>query len=630
MEKSMNKRAVGLKKSAAKMRRKLGYKPEAQNITWIEWTLLGLIVAFCFVSFHYVDMDSILDNTVLFVRSVTDGQFFDFYKYSMEHASTDWAANYELPVYILFAIWNLPTIILGYFIPVTYTKNIVCILWAKLMLIVFIALSAFIIYKIVRYIGLERQRGIFSAFLFSSSTLLIMFTNVISQMEIVSVFFMLLGIYYYIQDNNKGFLISFAVAITMKMFALFVFVPLVLLKVKNVFKIIGYGIGGMSLQLLCKLIFINSAEYHYATSSNTASVIDRLIKGNIVCGNSEIPLFLLTLVLVCVYAYAVKPKDKNEMIRLSFYMPLVVFSAMYIFFTTNTYWITLIVPFITLAIIMNPRMMKLNLFLEIAVGASYCMYCFCYSKTFTLVKSTFDQMLLNRLFPVPSDMQRQYTNVKNLMKSLGIIDFKNIFFCIFAAALIALLVINRPRKDMTEIGNREKINYSVIWARFAILFVMVGIVTFSYMKTTPKAIINTADEDCYATSYSITDENTVLKQDFSVDKDFSSSKITVRFENQANNRKNMGNVRFRIFDKDGNILLDKTQGTSLLPKDNEYSFSFKAELKKDEVYTLELSGVKNNNTKPTRIIVVDETDGELPKAELNGATQNYSLYMKVR
>ena len=68
----------GLKNSAYNTRLGRIYK-KGERVSLIEWVLLYAIALFLLVSFDYHDLDCILDNTMIFARSVLSGNFTEFY-----------------------------------------------------------------------------------------------------------------------------------------------------------------------------------------------------------------------------------------------------------------------------------------------------------------------------------------------------------------------------------------------------------------------------------------------------------------------------------------------------------------------------------------------------------------------
>ena len=77
-----------------------------------------------------------------------------------------------------------------------------------------------------------------AAYLFLSSAVVFVEIGLVGQLDVLAFPFLLLGIYYYQRKNYKKFILFFSIAISFKLFPLFIFIPLVLLYEKNVLKII--------------------------------------------------------------------------------------------------------------------------------------------------------------------------------------------------------------------------------------------------------------------------------------------------------------------------------------------------------------------------------------------------------
>ena len=74
-----------------------------------KWLLAGLLASVLFVAyivFLYSDMTNTIDNSIIFMKSIYKGRVLDFYEMSVEQAVTDWAANYNVIIYIIFGIWK--------------------------------------------------------------------------------------------------------------------------------------------------------------------------------------------------------------------------------------------------------------------------------------------------------------------------------------------------------------------------------------------------------------------------------------------------------------------------------------------------------------------------------------------
>ena len=113
-------------------------------------------------------------------------------------------------------------------------------------------------------------------------------------------------------------------AITFKMFALFVFIPLVLLFEKRVLHIIKHFVIGISLYFLTGLMFINSKGYKDALSFS-GDIKDRLFMNGISTQMGTISFFTCVMILLCVFAYVKKCDDDTEFNTYALYITFAAF-----------------------------------------------------------------------------------------------------------------------------------------------------------------------------------------------------------------------------------------------------------------------------------------------------------------
>ena len=175
------------------------------NKSSIKWIILAIVLFVSTVTFMYRDMDNTVDNTMIFMKSVSEGKFLNFYEISVEQAKTNYAANYGIFIYIIFAIWFLVIKLLGDKFAIWSFE----LLWAKIFIVIMTLLSAYLIYKIILFCTNKKEKASLGVFLFLSSMLVFYPVFVIVQLDIVSIFFMLLGVYGYLKNNKLLFYLSF-------------------------------------------------------------------------------------------------------------------------------------------------------------------------------------------------------------------------------------------------------------------------------------------------------------------------------------------------------------------------------------------------------------------------------------
>lgn len=144
--------------------------------------------------------------------------------------------------------------------------------------------------------------------MFASSLFVVLPTVAIAQIDMITVFLMLWGIREYLNSDQITwkFLLIFSFAAAMKIFALFVFIPLVLLKEKRILYVIVDMIAGVICIALCLLPYAGREDYVQSTSILNDVMVSRMFSTAFVGGNTEIPAFLAILVTLSIYAYAAK------------------------------------------------------------------------------------------------------------------------------------------------------------------------------------------------------------------------------------------------------------------------------------------------------------------------------------
>ncbi|MFT3951130.1 MAG: hypothetical protein QM689_04140 [Oscillospiraceae bacterium] len=614
---------------------KFGYTAENQSVTKVEWAFGGLMLLACFLLFHYSDMDSIVYNSYVFVKSVQHGEFFQFYENSITYVKTDWSANYDIPIYIVFGLWNLPVFVLYDLAGIDFTRNIFSIYWTQLLIMLFLVLSAVVLYKICRQAGVSAARGKFAAFLFVTSFFTIISTTIVSNCDILPLFLMLLGILNLMRGRRKAFVICFLIAIPMKLFALMAFLPLVLLFEKRVPRIVLYLASGMSLQVVCKLLYHSSNAYRFATGSNMRSTIENMCNTTLDLGASSVSMFIGAYCLICVFAYCRKFRSKAEEYKLYMYIPLLVFSSMVCFTWISTYWVVMIAPFAAASIVMNPKFLKLNLFLEIGYSVVY-LYMRAIAYSFTLLQGDSSHTLLGKLFPVHDGETHKFSGIADLFDYVSDAnDYLSIAVAVFVVCLFAQIVLCFPR-NTEEIGNTEQIGFSVLWARFVANLLPVLIIVYSFAKIIPAPLFSTlepegATSNAVALDYNLLSAKTVISQTLIFDRDRTLEDMTLVFENKAGDRKNMATLTVSIADDAGSVIFSKDYGTSIIPDGEKFVVDLHGvSVKAGKTYTVSFAGKPDQFNDPIYVCVTkDFAEKDMPVL-INGYPRDYNLYMEIR
>ena len=316
-----------------------------KNISVIDWVLLFLLTGTCFFFFMQGDMLHTGGSSFAYLN----GHIFDFYEYNLKTLGAD---NYMPTTYILFAIWNIP---MRLFVTQTadFDAPILVRLWYKLFTTIFYILIGFIIYKILREKNIDKKNALLGAFLFYSSPIAIYSQFVFSQYDVITAFFMMLGVYFFVKKKYTSFALSFAVAITCKYYALLIFVPLLLIREKNVWKILLRLLQAGSVFIVEMLLYVRSSAFRAGIFGFGAT--DFIFNSGSGGGGVTASFVVLLWVFLCAFTYFKKFDDEEDELRYSIFITCMVCFSFFGLSYWHPQWVLFIVPFLVFAIMFTEK-----------------------------------------------------------------------------------------------------------------------------------------------------------------------------------------------------------------------------------------------------------------------------------
>lgn len=406
------------------------------------WGVMALMFLFCFISMYYADIWVTYHDSLVLLDCIADGRFLDFYEVK--------AMLYFIPVYIIFGIWNLPIWLMGRFIQIEY-DNVWCLLWSKGVVLLFAVGCIWMIYCILQRLDYDNVEYI--VFLCASSLLFVFPVMMVVQYDVIELFFLLYAINYYVKDEKLSWrsFLFFSVAISIKLFAIFIFLLFVLMVEKRIVYIIRDMFFGALFTIITMLPFWTRGYWGGASGHNIGFAY-RLLEKRIPGGLASISIFLLGYLLLCAAAYFSKKKGVIDIFKYTMWLSAVCFMLIFTFTDSHPYWIVLYMPFLIIVIIEHKENLKVNVLIETVLEvtiilAQGMMYSWVY----------FTGGLFDALFLKPYDVETlRKANLVNFLglstggKELCLIVANTVFF----ACEVVLLVINNPWKpvicDSTE------------------------------------------------------------------------------------------------------------------------------------------------------------------------------------
>lgn len=317
-----------------------------------------------FYGYFYSDILITTSHGINFWDVIFSGGLFDFHALccsDVENAAytiTTIYAGYDFPIYVLFAVWNFPLWLIRRFTGINIWESVLAMMWAKSIILVFIALTVRALWKLCDTMEISEQKEL-AAVLFLTSPIIGSSAIVNSQYDVITTYFMLEALNCFLNRNRKGFVINIIIATLIKPFALFLFIPLLLYAQKNVIKIAIYTLCVLVPYLGVKVIIPNN------TQLTTYSTVLTLFKNKINIGAVEIPIFFLVSFLFWIICYMYRvPNDKKCFFNNGMLISYISFAIFFMLCASSPYWIIMLLPFSCLLIVFNKKYAFLGVILE--------------------------------------------------------------------------------------------------------------------------------------------------------------------------------------------------------------------------------------------------------------------------
>ncbi|MET0297705.1 MAG: hypothetical protein ABW024_09905 [Microbacterium sp.] len=558
-----------------------------------DWALLIAILLLASVTFLYGDVKATFEHSFNFLDSVFAGRPQDFYQIAIENSTFGHPAVYDVPIYAVFGLWNLPTYLLYRFNDFNYLESTPAQLWLKLMLVLFALVATWLVMKIAREIGVSAARAKWVGFYFLSSMSLFVPVFVIVQYDIISITFMLAGLLAYMRGNTRAFLLWFLAANTFKLFALFIFIPLVLLREKRIPRALAQIVLGVLGLLLCRLLYRGDLAFAASTGGFTDLMLDRLrTSGFAWQGSMNVPLFVVFIVGLAIFAYAKRTTTTRELHAFAIYLSLAAFLVFCAIVPLNPYWINLVAPFSILIIFANPRHLTLNTLLEVSISTS--LFVIYMLVGFSMYNAGIFKDLLFGQFIPPASPQR-FQAPGEILRGLGLAGNNVIFLVGFmVACTLAVLIINYPRPSFVEgMPNTQTIKRSVVWVRLAAMVGFMALLFGMYLIPARPTAYSSVSSTPVLTDVDVLSPEAVVEEEIEFDQTLSVNEIQIGLDASAVTWINSAIINVNVTDSDGESLFAGSTAANAVGVGLASFRTGDLTLEAGETYTVSVTGAQS-------------------------------------
>jgi len=345
-----------------------------QDFKLYDKILFGTAFLFAFFFMSHPDLWETANHSYVFLESVFSGNFMNFYEFCAAHNNSYYyinVANYNIVVYIIFGLWELPVFLFNRMFGLALSERFI-IYWAKCVSVGFFVGCGYMVKKLCLALDMSDSNASMAALFFMFNPIAFYSPVVMGQYDTLCLFFTLWALCFYVKGDLAKFSFVLGTGLVCKFFPLLVFVPLLLIQEKRILHIIKYAIISMWLYIPTTLLFMgrtgNAAAF-------TSAMIQRIFSVTTDTGMGAPSVFMLIYAIIVFISFVYVPKNRKQAGYMAVYLPMVVFCLLFNYIMWHPQWLILMIPFVVITTFMQDN--KAPWFwLDIVMTAGFLLYCY--------------------------------------------------------------------------------------------------------------------------------------------------------------------------------------------------------------------------------------------------------------
>ena len=388
----------------------------------IEWIIAIILFLFLFASWGHGDTQVIVGHEIDFADSLIHGEFANFYQRSYDRArsgSRDYP-YYDLLPNLVFGIWGLPLYLL---VGTEYDGNFFKILYGKSLFFFVFLICAFLVYKMCREFEVDDDKSQWAAFIYFTSSMAINSICLIGNCDTLGAALILAGILAYIRHKDFQCFLWFMIAFPFKQHAAFIYLPLLLLRDKNIFRVSLKLIIIAGVTLICNIPIYNTPGAAEQKMWFMTWMAGRFMVNTVPFLSGPIPIFLPLYGMLCALCYITnkytdKHTDENTLTLVTAALSMIITLSS---ISSNPNWYLQIAPYLAIGCVYYAKAAK-DIILFETIG-SLAMLGYNYIQFNDSYKSLCARnMLLYKLIVKPvSENSTKFTYENNIVADLATI-----------------------------------------------------------------------------------------------------------------------------------------------------------------------------------------------------------------
>lgn len=451
-----------------------------------EWFIAAAIFIFLFMSFCYIDTTSIIRFEVGFAESLLKGDVKDLYGVTYNNALYAKAnelrgshfPTYDLPMNIVLGIWGIPLYLYRtWFNAPDIGESFGQMLYGKSILLPALIITIILVYKICLALGTDKNRALWGAYLYFTSAIVTGSIAIIGQSDVIGMTLILAGLLAFIRRESKKFMLFFVLAMPFKMYAMFFFLPLMLLREKGIHIIIIKLLTASSLTVFSTLSLIGNHEALRSKATFNAVMLLKLVSVELPALHSNASLFVLLFGFLCIWCYVHEESDDHAgNMRLINFVSVLSAVVLFISFPSYPYWFVYLAPYLAVCSVFCAGQSK-NIVLFETLGmvalscSNYIIYWWCYD-----IPNTVD-MFLHRITGSPAFREGALT-LSAIAHSYALNKIPRISDAVYIVCMCAVAWLCRQDNDKFGLSDSDMRLYARMRLLLNTVILMVPVLLF--------------------------------------------------------------------------------------------------------------------------------------------------------